>query len=219
MPFFEPLAEPPAEPQQEAEQSWAPPAWDRPSEGTLPAVVGVGRLLGRTENVAVAVDHVRVYPNGFQIAVSTLTSPRLPPELRMGGFRSVGLIARRSAPTDRDDATPPLPSQLLRHPGMHMGPRMGVRFSNGQSAAADWQSRFEVPKDEHGIPTEPVMVSGGGGGGNGHFRFEYWVFPLPTPGPLEVFAEWQVAGIEETSIVINGDDIRDAAQHAIVLWS
>jgi hypothetical protein len=34
-----------------------------------------------------------------------------------------------------------------------------------------------------------------------------------------VFADWPAAGIEEAMIVINGDEIRDAAQHAIVLWS
>jgi hypothetical protein len=48
---------------------------------------------------------------------------------------------------------------------------------------------------------------------------EYWVFPLPTPGPLEVFAEWSIAGIEESSIAISGDDVREAARHAVVLWS
>jgi len=64
-----------------------------------------------------------------------------------------------------------------------------------------------------------VIVGHGGGGGGGHFRYEHWVFPLPPPGPLEVFAEWSTAGIDETSIVISGDDVRDAAQHAIVLWS
>jgi hypothetical protein len=100
-----------------------------------------------------------------------------------------------------------------------MGPRIGIRFSSGQSAEAHRRSPFDVPRDEQGIPTEPVIAVGGDGGGNGHFRFEYWIFPLPTPGPLEVFAEWAIAGVEETSIVISGDDIREAAQHAIVLWS
>jgi hypothetical protein len=220
VPFFEPFAEPSPEPQQPAERSWAPPEWDRPSEGTLPAIIGVSRLLGRTDNVALAVDHVRVYPNGFQIVVSTRTNPRLPPELRTGGFASVTLLAARSAAPDRDDATTPLPPPpLLPHHRLHMGPRIGIRFSNGQSAGADRQSPFEVAKDEHGIPTGPVILGGGGGGGNGHFRFDYWVFPLPPPGELEVFAEWKIAGIEETSIVINGDDIRDAAQHATILWS
>ena len=43
MSFFEPL--PPAPPP--AERRWAPPAWDRPSEGTLPAFFPVGELLHR----------------------------------------------------------------------------------------------------------------------------------------------------------------------------
>ena len=81
------------------------------------------------------------------------------------------------------------------------------------------QSIFEVAKDEEGVPTQPVIVGGGGGGGGGHFRFEYWVFPLPTPGRLEVFAEWPLAGMEETSVVISGDDVLDASRRAIILWS
>ena len=78
---------------------------------------------------------------------------------------------------------------------------------------------FDVPKDDDGVPTQPVIVGSGGGGGGGHYRFEHWVFPLPPPGPLEVFAQWPVAGIGETSIVLSGDDVRAAARNAIVLWS
>ena len=222
MSFFEPPPPSPPETPQPSEQSWAPPRWDRPSEGTLPAVVGVFRLFNRTDNAALALDHVRVYPNGFQLVVSLVTSPRLPPELRMGGFATLSLIARRHAPTDQDGSKqppPPPPPRLVPRHGLAMGPRLGIRFSNGQSAGARLQSSFDVPKDEHGIPTEPIIVGGGGGGGGGQFRFEHWVFPLPTPGPLEVFADWPAAGMEEAMIVINGDDIRDAAQHAIVLWS
>ena len=221
VPFFEPVDEPLPEFLEDAVRSWAPPAWDRPSEGTLPAVVGISRLLSRTENAALALDEVRAYPNGFQIVVSMLTTPRLAPELPMGGFTSVSMIATSRAAAEGDVATPPRPSRpLLRsYPGWYTGPRIGVRFSSGQSAQLGQRSPFEVPKDERGFPTEPVITGGGGGGGNGHFRFEYWIFPLPTPGPLEVFAEWPTAGIEETSIALSGDDIREAAQHAIVLWS
>ncbi len=99
-----------------------------------------------------------------------------------------------------------------------MAPRIGVRFSDGQSAGTRQQSIY-VPKDDDGVPTGPVVFGGSFGGGGGHFRFEHWVFPLPSPGPLEVFAQWQFAGLEETSIVISGDDVREAAQRATILWS
>jgi hypothetical protein len=43
--FFEPLPLPP----QPTERRWAPPAWDRPSEGTLPATLPVDALLRQGE--------------------------------------------------------------------------------------------------------------------------------------------------------------------------
>jgi hypothetical protein len=221
VPFFDRLPEPPPEPQDQTEQSWSPPRWDRPSEGTLPAVIGVSHLFARTENVALALDELRVYPNGFQLVISVLTSPRLPPELQMGGFHSISLLAARTTATgdDTTESPQPMPARPLRASLFMSGPRIGVQFANGQRAGTRTESPFDVPKDEAGIPTEPVIVGGGGGGGGGHFRWEHWVFPLPNPGALTVFAEWATAGIEETSVVINGDDVRDAASRAVVLWS
>jgi len=191
MPFFEPISPPPPEEHEQAERVWAPPRWDRPSEGTLPVTFAVSQLFGRTVNAAFALDHLRVYPNGFQLVVTVIANPRLPPELHMGGFASFSLMATaKTTSADEDKPNPPPP-----------------------------QSMFEVAKDEEGVPTQPVIVGGGGGGGGGHFRFEYWVFPLPTPGRLEVFAEWPLAGMEETSVVISGDDVLDASRRAIILWS
>ena len=222
MPFFEPLPELPPEPEGQAETSWSPPLWDRPSPGTFPAVVGVSQLFARGENLALALDHLYVYPNGFQLIIAILTSPRLPPELQMGGFHTMGVLAAQTKPADGDKKTPSKPVPSVRPMGrgmLSMGPRIGVQFANGQHAGARPESPFDIPKDEAGIPTEPVIMGGGGGGGGGRYRSEHWVFPLPSPGPLTVFAEWLAAGIEEASIVISGDDIRDAAGRAVVLWS
>ena len=63
MSFFEPLPPPPPE----SARQWSPPAWDRPSEGTLPAIVPVGEIVHRSDDVVVELEHVRVYPNGFTI--------------------------------------------------------------------------------------------------------------------------------------------------------
>jgi hypothetical protein len=224
MSFFEPVSPPPFEEQQPTERVWAPPRWDRPSEGTMPTVVGVSQPFARSDNVAFVLDHLRVYPNGFQLLLVAMTNPRLPDQFQMGGgFASFSLIAAASTPTPDTERTPPVPPSPPRPPlrrGMlDMAPRVGIRFSDGRSAGAEPQSIFDVAKDQDGVPTEPVIVSGGYSGGGGRFRFEHWVFPLPTPGPLEVFAEWTVAGIQESSVVISGDDVREAAQHAIVLWS
>jgi hypothetical protein len=219
VPLFDPLPEPPSEVVNlDAEREWSPPTWDRPSEGTVPAVFGVSQLFARTDDLAVALDHVRVYPNGFQLVTTAVTNPRLPPALQMGGFHTMTLIASRAAQPDAQKAARPL-LRLAPRPSFPMGPRLGVQFSNGQRAGARPQSPYEAAKDERGFPTEPIIGMGGGGGGSGQYRWEQWVFPLPSPGDLVVFVEWAAAGIEETSVVISADNIREAAQRAIVLWS
>jgi hypothetical protein len=210
MSFFEPLPPPPPEAEQPAPRPWSPPAWDRPSEGTLPVVLGVSQLFGRNDGVALALDHLRVYPNGFQLVVTILTSPHLPPELRGGGFATLSMLGAGTVARDVLTARRPLAAR---------GPRLGVEFSNGQRAGHRLAPFFDVAKDERGFPTEPVMMGGGGGGGGGHFRFEHWVFPLPTPGPLTVHAEWSTAALPEMQVVVSGDDVRAAAERATVLWS
>src|SRR6202020_1800627 len=46
-------------PQQPANDSdWAAPVWDRPSEGTVPAVLAVDALMFQNDNVAVSIDHL-----------------------------------------------------------------------------------------------------------------------------------------------------------------
>jgi hypothetical protein len=167
-------------------------------------------------------DHLRVYPNGFQLALVAMPNPRVPPELFMGGFASSSLLTAspaRAPDTKKTPAPPRPPRPPFRRGMLDLVPRIGIRFSDDRSAGTGLRSIFDVPKGEDGVPTEPVIVGGGYNGSGGRFRFEHWVFPLPTPGPLEVFAEWAVADIEETSIIISGDDVRKAAQHAIILWS
>src|SRR5439155_8150806 len=137
MPFFEPISPPPPEEHEQAERVWAPPRWDRPSEGTLPVTFAVSQLFGRTVNAAFALDHLRVYPNGFQLVVTVIANPRLPPELHMGGFASFSLMATaktKSADEDNPNPPPPPPRIRLRGGMLDMAPRLGIRFSNGQSA-------------------------------------------------------------------------------------
>ncbi len=57
---------------------WRPPAWDRPSEAVLGAVVPVNLLLGRNDDYAFALDELRAYPNGFTFSVVILRNPLVP---------------------------------------------------------------------------------------------------------------------------------------------
>ena len=58
---------------------WAPPAWVRPSEGTVPAVFAVDAIVLRNDAAAVAIDRLEVYPNGFTINLLMRVDPRKVP--------------------------------------------------------------------------------------------------------------------------------------------
>jgi hypothetical protein len=174
-----------------SEREWAPPAWDRPSEGTLPATLAVDAVLGQEENAVVAIPSLDVYPNGFRINVQLLLNPRRAQEIQA----------------------------LMHRPRMGMV-RIGVRFADGREGGrGGMRGRNELSKDEQGVPTQPFVGFGGGGGGSGGWRFSAWVFPLPPDGPLEIFVALPDPSNTEYSTVVDGADIRAAAEHARVIWS
>jgi hypothetical protein len=194
MSFFEPLPTPPPEP----ERRWGPPAWDRPSEGTLPEVVAVNEIVHRSDSVVVQLDHLRVYPNGFTVNLLILTNPHDQAELR---------------------------AQILtasRDP-RHRWPRIGVRFADGRSAGREagflGHLNLNIAKDDQGIPTEPVLTMHGGGGGSHGWHLSVWVFPLPPDGPLEVYVALPDADVGESKVVLDGGLVRSAAERARVIWT
>jgi hypothetical protein len=171
---------------------WGPPAWDRPSEGTLPSIVAVGKLVLRNDLVTVSIDHLEVYPNGFTISLMMRVDPRRMPDA----------------------------FALLRTLGPARWPNVGVRFADGRTArqVSALRPATDLSKDEEGIPTEPIITMGGGGGPRG-WRASAWVFPLPPEGPVEIATAMEEAGLEESSISLEGAAIRAAAERAMVVWT
>jgi hypothetical protein len=198
MPFFEPEPPPPNLPPQPA-GPWAPPAWDRPSEGTLPAIYPVGEIIHRSEDAIVELELLRVYPNGVSIGFAIRWNPNTPHE--QAGGRML----------------------MRRGPGGPYGfPRIGVRFADGRTAGQRGGSfawMHDVEKDENGIPTQPVITGGGGGGSSYEYQFNVWVFPLPPEGPLEIHTMLSPPDGDETTTVLDGAAIRAAAARAHVIWS
>ena len=190
--FFQPL--PPERPP--SEHAWAPPVWDRPSEGTLPRLLAINAVVHENDDAVVAIESLAVYPNGFVINVNIQANPRKAEQAR----------------------------QIMSQPGARRIPRVGVRFADGRSAgenASDGGPLFagrDVEKDSDGFPREVILRMVGGGGGGLGWRFGTWVYPLPPPGPVEVFVSVPQAGLEEGKAVIEGHDIRAAADHARVIW-
>jgi hypothetical protein len=172
---------------------WAPPAWDRPSEGTVPVVLAVDALVLRNDVVAVVIDRLEVYPNGFTINLLMRADPRKVGELL----------------------------EMLRPLGPDRWPRVGVRFADGRRAerAPGIGSVSDLAKDEHGVPVEPFISVRSRGGSTDGWRAWAWVFPLPTDGPLDISVALEAAGLEESTITIDGTAVRAMAERAMVLWT
>lgn len=188
MSFFEPLP-PPSPP---TERRWSPPAWDRPSEGTLPATLAVDVLLNEGEDAVWVIPTLDVFPNGFRVNVALLLNPH----------RAQDIQAR-----------------IHRGPMGMM--RIGVRFADGRVGGRGGLSRgpLGISKDDQGVPTEPFVGFGGGGGGTGGWRFSAWVFPLPPDGPLEIFVAPPSPATGEFSAVLEGSAVRAAAERARIIWT
>lgn len=231
VPFFEPLPPPPEPPSPDQPTGWVPPLWDRPNEALLGAPVLISVLLARTDDVALAFDDVRAYPNGFTFALVTVHNPTRP-DPAMHGMRA-----------------------MSGSPLGPLGPRVGFEFSDGRRVQVVFPFRppgpgsattavlavrrvppgpprpprppgvgpmspfgASLPGGSDGVPDEPVLRMQGGGGNGRHFAQRYWCFMLPPPGPLTVYAEWEVQGIGEVSAVVDADEILAAVPRVQTIW-
>jgi hypothetical protein len=188
MSFFEPR-DPPA-PVDATPQPYVPPIWTGPSQLVLGGVAPIEALLVTTDSVAITLDNFRCYPNGFSVNL---------------GFQL------------RPSAVDPHERMMRRH---HLGmrePRLGFEYSDGRRTGHR-SGFFDVPKDDNGIPTEPVIHMHGGGGDGDRWDQRLWIWPLPPRGFLTVHFAWPEEQIPESQHVVDADLIVDAAERSIQLW-
>ncbi len=137
--FFAPLPEPAEWP----EHRWAPPEWVEPPHNVLPALVPVDRVLAQTDQVALTIRGVEVFPNGIRIQLRTILSRG-----ELGSRLGNEYIEKASHELNPVDAL-----------------RIGVSFPDGTRAErGDSWSLEERPSG-----TVLTMHGGGGGGGSEHF--------------------------------------------------
>jgi hypothetical protein len=186
--FFDSVpAPPPPEPEPPAPPR---PVWVRP-ETQVGGSAGVGLLLARSDDAALALTGLIAYPNGFSFTIAAV----LREEDRRGRVHHYSL---------RPDGPGPQPPEFLR---------VGVRFADGQ-VATNLAGR---PHPDEEPPARPVLMADSGGGGGRRFDMGYWVWPLPPPGPLTFVVAWPGYRIDETSAQIDAALLHDAAGRAINL--
>jgi hypothetical protein len=171
-------------------------AWRRRSlpDNELPSTAGRPILLGRTDDLAIAVSELRVYRNGLAF---TLTG------------RCRGQLARRGI--------------LFDGLSGHSHPRresidpflLGFEYSDGRSVAniGAWPPELPDAGDDG-----PWLTNGGGGGGSRAAAHEFFLSPLPSGDTLTLIAAWPALGLAESRHVLDAAEIRAAAELVMTLW-
>src|ERR1700761_1393019 len=185
MGFFDDMPSPEPPPQRR-HQPWEPP------EAGFPRIVPIDTLLlGRTDQVAVAVTGLSAFSTGIEIFLTARIRPSTDhsEEHLKGGPRDLA-AARRSF-------------------------RFGLQFSDGGKAAGSPGGRRQDLDSE---PAGPVLYPFAGGGGPHSFVSRWWTWALPPAGPLEVVCDWPAFGISESRAAIDAQLILDAAGRSLRLW-
>jgi hypothetical protein len=183
MGFFDELPAPEPEPVRR-HHPWEPP------EAEFPGIVPMDTVvLGRTDQVAVAVTGISAFSAGMEIF----------------------LTARIRPSADRQDHLPGGPRDLA---ASRRSFRFGLQLADGSKAVGRGGHR----PDRGSEPGGPVLWLFAGGGGPHSFVSRWWAWPLPPKGPLEFVCEWPTFGIAESRAGLDAQLILDAADRSIRLW-
>ena len=166
--------------------------WMRP-DAVIPGLVPVELVLVRTEQVAVAIGGIHVYPNGFEFTVHARLRHEEKPTPRTGGLFDRHGRGMRAA---------------------NAGLRLGVMYADGRRAAAPG-GRPLLDDAEAG---RLVLFENGGGGSGRTWDGDFWVHPLPPEGPVTFVVSWAEHGVAEARAELDGTAIGEAARRAVVLW-
>ena len=202
--FFEPPS-PPERPEPPFEIPERQPWWGVPGN-ELGAAVPIRVVLGRTEQVAVAVVGVTAYTTGFSLTLAC----RWRSTPRDGDFYSdLEMFSGRGM---RGPLGAELPPDLLR---------FGVQFADGRKAttvggATPFPPGLTSPDEE---PSGLILSPTGGHGSDGEWDQGYWLWPLPPPGALTFAIEWTSKGIEFSMHDVDAGLIIEASKSSEVLWA
>lgn len=154
-------------------------------------------MLGRSDELAVALGDLRVYRTGVEFTVSARCRGQL---ARRGGV--LGALSGHRHPWHGGDADLFL---------------LGFEFSDGR-----WVSNIARERDpfaasgDHGAG--PWLTHTGGGGSTRSADQDFYLCPLPPGDRLSVITAWPSLGITEARQQLDAAAIRAAAEQAIELW-
>jgi hypothetical protein len=173
-----------------------------PPENEVPSAVPISAVLGRTDDVAVALVGVLAYTTGltFDLVVRLRTTPQ-----GSSGHRVHEMLSG-SWHDDDSDAE----QQFL----------IGFQYVDGRTATNLPTRWLAGPADEDGKPDEahPLLTTSSGSGGGRSYDQTYWLTPLPPPGPVLVVCTWPGFDIPESRTTLDGALIADAGSLAVTLW-
>ncbi|WP_050053596.1 hypothetical protein [Pseudarthrobacter siccitolerans] len=205
MTFFQSFPVPPLPPQPRSTR-YVPPPWVAPPAHELPAVVHVGKFLHRSPSIVVGVKSAEVFSTGCSFSLSWL--------------------CRRVDQNDEDWTDL---QEHFHHSGMgfrqgrsqQTSLMFGVQFPNGSKASTAYQG----PHSLRGIgqdPEPPTLALNNGGGSGGDDELSgtgtIWLWPLPPAGEIRLLAQWIALGMPESSVVVDGTQLREAAAATQKYW-
>ncbi|MET1063058.1 MAG: hypothetical protein ABWX71_09205 [Aeromicrobium sp.] len=106
----------------------------------------------------------------------------------------------------------PEPTDQL-HATFDSGLLAGVELADGRTVVAGYTDWATFPAAD-----EPMLTHRGGGGGGREWSSSLWLTPAPPPGDLVVIVACPSLGVGESSLTIDAEALRAAADKAEVLW-
>lgn len=207
MTFFQDFPTPELPPHPRSERL-VPPPWAGPPLHELPAVFPIGKFMYRSPTFVLAVEAAKIYSTGCIIDASWMFR-RTDQEDRR--WNDLNAVFHRGAPHLHNGQIS-LDSVLL----------FGIQFPDGTKASTSshvMRARTAIPQER---PDAPVFDFRGKGGSSNDDEMtasvSLWLWPLPPAGDLRLVAQWTDMGMPESSITLDGTQLREAADRAQRYW-